>query len=121
MPSFLAASAVPIVLDCMPTLFAKANKVPSERETSMAKTTSTKTRTVLPRAVPKWKPDPLLDVDSLPVDILAGIGKLLAWWGYLQFQLGVVLREGCNWSKETGRLVTTDSNLRPLTRMLRVL
>ena len=32
-------------------------------------------------------------VDLMPQDILAEIGKIIAWWGYIQFQLGVIIRE----------------------------
>ena len=32
-------------------------------------------------------------IDEVPQEILAGIGAIIAWWGYLQFQLGVIVRE----------------------------
>ena len=41
-------------------------------------------------------------IDDMPPEILAEIGKIIAWWGYLQFQLGVIIRESVrvkNWGQ----------------------
>ncbi len=60
-------------------------------------------------------------VDDLTPDILAGIGKIIAWWGYLQLQLGVIIREVTNVRKETGYVLTIGPDLNVLCTMIKTL
>jgi len=57
-------------------------------------------------------------VDLMPQDILAEIGKIIAWWGYIQFQLGVIIREIAEIPKDTGRVLTIGPDIIPLCKML---
>jgi hypothetical protein len=64
-------------------------------------------------------PPPKYAVDDLPPDILAGIGKIIAWWGYLQFQLGAILREATAISENAGYVLTVGPDLSDLCRAIR--
>ena len=57
-------------------------------------------------------------VSELPAKLLAGIGEIVARWGYLEFQLGVVVREIAGMPKGTGRVVTIGLGLGVLCRMV---
>ena len=60
-------------------------------------------------------------IDEMPQEMLAGIGEIVARWGYLQFQLGVIIREIAGLPKDMGRVLTLGPDLIVLCRMLRVL
>lgn len=70
----------------------------------------------MPKIVPK-----IYAVDDLPTDILAGIGKIIAWWGYLQFQLGVIIRVATKLSRDTGNVLTIGPDLSALCRIINTL
>lgn len=53
-------------------------------------------------------------IDKMDPALLAAIGEVVARWGYLEFQLRVVIREACKLSKETGLLVTRRAPLAQL-------
>jgi hypothetical protein len=57
------------------------------------------------------KPPTKYDVDRLPPELLAGIGKIIAWWGYLQFQMGVIIRAATEIDVGVGYLLTIDPDL----------
>lgn len=59
-------------------------------------------------------------IDDLPDTLFAGIGKIVARWGYLEFQLGVIAREIAHMPKETGRVLTIGPGVTALCRMLRI-
>lgn len=44
--------------------------------------------------------------DEIPSELYAGIGEIVARWGYLQFQLGVIVRVSLELTKDVGRVVT---------------
>jgi hypothetical protein len=50
-------------------------------------------------------------IDLFPQDILAGIGEVVAQWGYLHYQLGVIIREVTRIQKDTGRVLTVGPEL----------
>jgi|GEM_PF-4579971 len=58
-------------------------------------------------------------IDDLPGEILSGIGEIIARWGYLEFQLGVIVREIAELPKDTGRVLTIGPGLSSLCGMLR--
>ncbi|MDP4028527.1 MAG: hypothetical protein Q8P42_06110 [Gallionella sp.] len=60
-------------------------------------------------------------VDDIPTDILASIGKIIAWWGYLQFQLGVIIRIATKLSRGTGNVLTIGADLSSLCRIITTL
>ncbi|MBX3664980.1 MAG: hypothetical protein KF834_04785 [Burkholderiales bacterium] len=45
-------------------------------------------------------------IDDLPLEIMSGIGEIAAWWGYLEFQLGVIIREAIQIDTKRGYLLT---------------
>jgi len=53
-------------------------------------------------------------IDTMPVELLAGIGEVVARWGYLQFQLGVIIREACRVDRQTGTLLTQGPTIQSL-------
>jgi hypothetical protein len=68
------------------------------------------------------KPVPkIFAVDDIPPDILARIGKIIAWWGYLQFQLGVIIRVATKLPRDTGNVLTIGPDLGALCGILRTL
>lgn len=58
-------------------------------------------------------------IDEIPQAILAGIGEVVARWGYLQFQLGVIIREISSLPKDTGRVLTVGPDLSVLCNIIR--
>lgn len=58
-------------------------------------------------------------IDEIPPDTFAEIGKIVAWWGYLQFQLGAIIREISNLPKDTGRVLTVGPDLSVLCNIIR--
>ena len=60
-------------------------------------------------------------IDDLPPDILAGIGLIIAWWGYLQLQLGVIIREAAKLEVETGFALTIGPDVVDLCKMIQSL
>lgn len=58
------------------------------------------------------------DVDRLPADILSGIGLIIGWWGYLQFQLGVIIRKAMKLQDDTGRVLTYGPDLKVLCNII---
>jgi hypothetical protein len=44
--------------------------------------------------------------DEIPPELYAGIGEIIARWGYLQFQLGVIVRVSLGLKKDVGRVMT---------------
>lgn len=65
------------------------------------------------------KPTLVNAVDQFPQDILAGIGTIVAKWGYLQFQLGVIVRYLSDLPKDTGRVLMVGAELGVLCNMIR--
>ena len=61
------------------------------------------------------------DIDRLQPEIFSGIGRLIAWWGYLEFQLGVIIREVTKLSDDTGRVLLTGQGVRVLCATVRTL
>jgi hypothetical protein len=61
--------------------------------------------------IPINEPPARFDIDKILPEILAEIGRIIAWWGYLQFQIGVIIRESTRLSKDVGFLVTIGPNL----------
>jgi hypothetical protein len=57
---------------------------------------------------------PTAVIDTMDPALLAAIGEVVARWGYLEFQLRVVIREACRLSKETGLLITARAPLAQL-------
>jgi hypothetical protein len=57
---------------------------------------------------------PTAVIDTMDPALLAAIGEVVARWGYLEFQLRVVIREACQLSKETGLLITGRTPLAQL-------
>ena len=68
------------------------------------------------KTVPK-----IFAVDDLPADILARIGKIVAWWGYLQFQLGVIIRVATKLPRDTGNVLTIGPDLGALCGIIKTL
>lgn len=60
-------------------------------------------------------------LDQLDDDILKGIGKIVSRWGYLQYQLGVIIREAMKLKKETGRVLTGGMEVGVLIGVLRTI
>jgi len=52
--------------------------------------------------------------DNLTPEILTGIGEVVAHWSYVEFQLGVLIREALNISRATGRVFMADMRIHPL-------
>ena len=67
------------------------------------------------------RPPAKFGIDELPPEILAGIGRIVAWWGYLQFQLGVIIREATKLRKETGRVLTVGPEIGVLCNIIRTI
>lgn len=67
---------------------------------------------------PKRKRLPTEAIDNMPTDLLAGIGEVIARWGYLEFQLGVVIREACRIERATALLLTQRTTTRNLCEVL---
>jgi hypothetical protein len=61
------------------------------------------------------------DIDRLPPEIFSGIGRLIAWWGYLQFELGVIIREVTKLPEDTGRVLIIGAQLGVLCSTARTL
>src|SRR3989338_1290612 len=60
-------------------------------------------------------------VDIMPEETLAEIGKLILKWGYIQFQLGVIVREIAKIpNKETGRVITHRAGINQLCDMIEI-
>jgi hypothetical protein len=57
--------------------------------------------------------------DNLTPEILMGIGEIVAHWSYLEFQLGVLLREALNVSMAAERVLIADMHAQPLCRALK--
>jgi hypothetical protein len=58
-------------------------------------------------------------MDEMPQELLAGIGEIIARWGYLHFQVGVVVREVAQIAdKKTGRVLTFGPELGVLCNQL---
>jgi hypothetical protein len=66
----------------------------------------------------KNKPPPKYAIDDMPREILTGIGEIVCWWGYLQFQLGVIVREAIDIETKDGYLLTLGPAMSSLTAML---
>ena len=64
------------------------------------------------------EPPSNFDVDRLPADILSGIGLIIGWWGYLQFQLGVIIRKAMKLQDDTGRVLTYGPDLSVLCNII---
>ena len=62
-----------------------------------------------------------LRVDKLSDDILRGIGDIITRWGYLQFQLGVIIRVALRLKKATGRVLTIGMEVGVLCGVLRTI
>lgn len=60
-------------------------------------------------------------LNELSDDILKGIGQLIAAWGYLQFQLGVIIRVALKLKKDTGRVLTVGMEINVLCGVLRTI
>jgi hypothetical protein len=60
-------------------------------------------------------------VDKLSDDILRGIGDIITRWGYLQFQLGVIIRVALRLKKATGRVLTIGMEVGVLCGVLRTI
>ena len=61
-------------------------------------------------------------IDEMPTELLAGIGEVVARWGYLHFQLGVIVREIAGIKdKALGRVITLGPELSAVCGQLRVL
>jgi hypothetical protein len=61
------------------------------------------------------------NIDGFPPEIARGIGEIIARWGYLQLQLGVIVRVALGMRKDAGRVVTGGANISELCRMLNTL
>lgn len=59
--------------------------------------------------------------DRMPQEIFAGIGEIIVRWSYIEFQLGVLIREGFNISRATGRALTTGMDIKVLCGVIRTL
>jgi len=57
------------------------------------------------------KPPGGFSVDDVPHDTVRQIGLLIGWWGYLQMQLGVVIREAIKVKRDTGRVITIGRDI----------
>jgi hypothetical protein len=60
-------------------------------------------------------------IDELTPEILSGIGEIVARWGYLQHQLGVIIRVALGLKKDVGRVLTVGMELGVLCGVLRTL
>jgi hypothetical protein len=60
-------------------------------------------------------------IDNFPPDIIQGIGEIMARWGYLQLQLGVIVRVALALRKDAGRVVTVGAEVGALCGMIRTL
>jgi hypothetical protein len=67
------------------------------------------------------KPTIIKAIDQFPQDVLAGIGEIVARWGYLHFQLGVIVREVCKLPSDIGRVLTLGPELGVLCNMISTL
>lgn len=63
-------------------------------------------------------PPSKFDIDRLPADILSGIDLIIGWWGYLQFQLGVIIRKAMKLHNDTGRVLTYGPDLKVLCNII---
>lgn len=59
--------------------------------------------------------------DELPPEILSGIGAIIARWGYLQHQLGVIIRVALKLKKDAGRVLTVGMEINVLCGVLRTI
>jgi hypothetical protein len=60
--------------------------------------------------------------DSLSRDEFAVLGRLIAWWGYLEYQIGVIVRVSClKMSKEEQWLLLIGAEIKSLCGYLRTL
>jgi hypothetical protein len=66
------------------------------------------------------KPSSRYSIDDVPTEILTEIGRLIGWWGYLQLQLGVIVREAAGLKRDAGRVFTIgrDINISTLCDMI---
>lgn len=60
-------------------------------------------------------------IDEFPQEILAGIGEIVARWGYLQWQLAAIIREITNLPKDSGRVLTIGPELGVLCNIIKTL
>jgi len=59
--------------------------------------------------------------DEIPPELYAGIGEIIARWGYLQFQLGVIIRVSLGLKKDVGRMLTARMEVWQLCDTLKAL
>lgn len=60
-------------------------------------------------------------LDELSDEILQGIGRIISRWGYLQFQLGVIIRVALGIKKDVGRVLTVGMEVGDLCKVLKML
>ena len=65
------------------------------------------------------QPPAKFNIEKIDPSILAEIGKIIAWWGYLQFQLGVIIREATISPQDVGYLLTIGSDTADLCKMVK--
>lgn len=57
----------------------------------------------------------------MPQELLAGIGEIVVRWSYIDFQLGVLLREGFNISRKTANALIVGMEIKVLCGVIRTL
>ena len=61
------------------------------------------------------------DIDRLPPEIFSAIGRLIAWWGYLEFQLVVIIGKVTKLPEDTGRVLLIGGGVKVLCATVRTL
>jgi hypothetical protein len=64
------------------------------------------------------KPLPTEAIDSMPQELLAGIGEVVARWGYLHYQLNVIVRLALGVKREAALMLTNTGSLESTCRAL---